>query len=94
VEDARAGALIERTRQAAVVVGDGSGYQIEALPQDADLRRGDVVITSGAGGVYPKGVAVGAVERVTRDPGLSRTRAELRPSVDWREVEEVFVVID
>jgi rod shape-determining protein MreC len=90
---ARAGALVERTRQAGMAVGDGHGYRIEDMDPEADLRPGDLVITSGAGGVYPKGVAIGRISRVRREPGLSRASAEVGPLVSWREVEEVLVVI-
>lgn len=90
----RAAALVERTRQAGIVVGAGRGYRMDEIDLGADLRPGDLVITSGLGGVYPKGIAVGRVASVRRERGLSRTSAEVRPSVNWRHVEEVLVVRD
>lgn len=91
---ARVPALVQRTRQAGTVVGEGSGCRIEDMELSADLRPGDLVITSGVGGVYPKGIAIGRVGRVRREPELSRVSAEVSPAVSWRESEEVLVVIE
>jgi len=93
-QNARAAALIERTRQAGIIVGDGRGYGMDGMDLGADLRPGDLVITSGLGGIYPKAIAVGRIVSVRREPGLSRTLAGVRPSVNWRDVEEVLVVSD
>lgn len=90
----RAAALVERTRQAGVVVGVGRGYRMQEMELGADLQPGDLVITSGLGGIYPKGIAVGRIASVHRERGLSRTSAEVRPLVNWRDVEEVLVVRD
>jgi rod shape-determining protein MreC len=91
---ARVPALVERTRQAGTVAGEGGGCRIEDLELGADLLPGDLVIASGVGGVYPKGVAIGRIGSVRREPSLSRASAEVQPAANWREVEEVLVVID
>jgi rod shape-determining protein MreC len=51
-----------------------------------------VVITSGLGGVYPKGVRIGVVEEVGEAGDLLQT-ATLRPAVDFGRLEGVFVML-
>ena len=61
-----------------------------SFPLGVDVRRGDTVLTSSLGGVYPVGIKVGTVERV-EPPGpndVSRT-AVVRPAADVNTVEEV-----
>jgi hypothetical protein len=57
------------------------------------VEVGDVVITSGLGGVYPKGLRLGEVTEL-RDPGGSIMQiAHLRPAVDFGRLEQVFVML-
>ena len=54
--NAAAGALIERTRAQGVVLGQGSDtLRMEYVPGTADVKQGDLVVTSGIDGIYPKG---------------------------------------
>ena len=92
---AAAGALIERSRTGGVVVGDGGDppLRMEYVSNLADVVAGDVVVTSGIDGIYPKGFVIGRVESVSRGPGLYKTIG-VRPSVDFSALEEVLVVLD
>ena len=55
--NAAAGALIERTRVQGVVVGHGDGMlRMEYVPGTADVKTGDLVVTSGIDGIYPEGL--------------------------------------
>ena len=57
------------------------------------MRVGDVIITSGLGGVYPKGLRIGEVTSVSpSDPVMLQT-AEVRPAVDFGRLEQVFVML-
>ena len=49
-------------------------------------------MTSGIGGIYPKGIRVGAVEEVMLDSDASGVNAIVTPSVDFRHLEEVLVI--
>jgi rod shape-determining protein MreC len=89
---AGAGAIIERSRAGGVVVGDGSALRLEYVSALADVVAGDVVVTSGLDGIYPKGFVIGAVVSVETSGG-SRTIV-VRPSVDFSALEEVLVVLD
>jgi rod shape-determining protein MreC len=58
----------------------------------ADVKVGDVVVTSGADGIYPRGFRIGSVEHSERGDGLSLA-ITVRPSVDFRALDEVLVVL-
>lgn len=88
---AAAGALIERSRAAGVVVGGDSTLRMEYVSNLADVRPGDVVVTSGIDGIYPKGFRIGQVEQVERGAGLYKT-IRVRPAVDFASLELVLVV--
>lgn len=60
---------IERTglRTIAVGAGDASSLALPYLPGNADIRSGDLLVTSGLGGVFPEGYPVARVTEVHRD---------------------------
>jgi rod shape-determining protein MreC len=93
---AAAGALSERSRAGGMVVGqDEPGrppLRMELVSNLADLKVGDIVVTSGADGIYPKGFAIGRVESVERGTGLYLT-VTVQPAVEFRSLEEVLVVL-
>ena len=92
--NAAAGALIERTRAAGVVRGhtDQALLRMEYVSNLDDVAPGDVVITSGIDGIYPKGFPLGEVEEVLDPTGLYRT-IYLRPQVDFNDLEDVLVIV-
>jgi len=85
------GALIQRSRDAGILIGDGEQCHIEYLPANADVKPGDTVVTSGLGDIFAKGTMIGVVVSVTRDDAASMKRAQVRPSVDLSRLEEVVV---
>jgi rod shape-determining protein MreC len=91
--NAAAGALIERSRAQGVVVGGGEDrLQMDYVSEVSDVVAGDVVVTSGIDGIYPKGFLIGRVEAVVKSGGAYR-RITIKPSVDFRSIEEVLVVL-
>jgi rod shape-determining protein MreC len=94
--NAGAGAVVERSQAAGVVVG-AAGDQDDALRMEyvstiADVKAGDVVVTSGIDGIFPKGFMLGTVESVEKGAGQYKA-IRLRPAVDFRAVDEVLVVL-
>lgn len=90
--NAAAGAMIERTRAQGVVMGQGSDtLRMEYVPGTADVKQGDLVITSGIDGIFPKGFVIGTVEIAERGPGTFHNII-VRPAVDFSRLEEVLVV--
>ncbi len=95
VTDASSGiaALVQRDRTRGVIRGQGDSLSFEYALRQADLEVGDEVITSGTGGVFPKGVPVGRITRVSRENfGLFQT-VEVAPFVDFSRLEEVLVLL-
>jgi len=91
--NAAAGALVERTRAQGVVVGDGENRLLmEYVSEVADLIAGDVVVSAGIDGIYPKGFVIGRVESVEKN-GPAYRRITIRPAVDFSRLEEVLVVV-
>ena len=91
--NAAAGALSERSRAQGVVVGSGDDrLQMDYVSEVSDVITGDIVVTSGIDGIYPKGFVIGRVESVEKSGGAYR-RITIKPSVDFRSLEEVLVVL-
>lgn len=91
--NAAVGALIERTRAQGLVLGLGqTTLQMEYVPGTADVKPGDLVVTSGIDGIYPKGFVIGTVDVVDRGPGTFHTISVV-PAVDFSRLEEVLVVL-
>ena len=90
--NAAAGALIERTRVQGVVVGAGSGMlRMRYVPGTADVKTGDLVVTSGIDGIYPKGFVIGTIDNVSGTGGEYH-EITVRPAVDFARIEEVLIV--
>ena len=90
--NAAAGALIERTRVQGVVVGAGSGMlKMRYVPGTADVKTGDLVVTSGIDGIYPKGFVIGTIDHVAGSVGEYH-EINVRPAVDFARLEEVLIV--
>lgn len=99
--DSRRGvsSLVQRSRepgQAGVVNNDPNkpGYlQISMLSSDANIQPGDTVVSSGLGGIFPKGLVIGYVLEVIEGGRGILPVANLRPAANFNRLEEVFVVI-
>ena len=91
--NAAAGALIERTRVPGVVVGsgDGAALRMDYVSNLEDVRVGDVVVTSGADGVYPYGLTLGSVAAVDRGAGLYKS-IRVEPAIEFDRMEHVLIV--
>jgi len=84
--------LVQRTRVRGIVSGRLEQAAIlKYVGRAEDVRAGDRIVTSGLDGVFPKGMPVGRVTRVSRDdPGLF-LYAEVAPAADTTRLEEVLV---
>jgi rod shape-determining protein MreC len=90
--NAAAGALIERTRVQGVVVGTGDGLlHMQYVPGSADVKTGDLVVTSGIDGIFPKGFVIGTIDHADRGAGAYH-EIVVRPAVDFSRLEEVLIV--
>ena len=89
--------LVERTRDNCMAHGLLEGTRGDAsmelyyLPSDrTNLEPGDIVVTSGIDGIYPKGILVGTVTEVFVEGEIN---AVISPSVDFMHLEEVAVIL-
>jgi len=88
------GVLVQRSREIVMVVGNGSGFcNLEYIPRDAEVRKGDLVVTSGIGEGIPRGIVVGRVENVVERPGQLFKEVVLRPNCSFSSLSRVFVVV-
>jgi rod shape-determining protein MreC len=90
---AAAGALIERTRAQGVVIGTGSDVlRMDYVAGSADVKAGDMVVTSGIDGIYPKGFVIGQIQSVKRGAG-EYSAIVIKPAVDFTSLEAVLIVL-
>lgn len=91
--NAAAGALIERSRAQGVAIGGGDErLRLDYVSEAADVVVGDLVVTSGIDGIYPKGFTLGHVDAVEKS-GPAYKRITIRPSVNFSSLETVLVVL-
>ena len=75
-----------------VVGGGDERLLMDYVSEVSDVVAGDVVVTSGIDGIYPKGFVIGRVETVEKSGGAYR-RITIKPAVDFRSIVEVVVVL-
>jgi rod shape-determining protein MreC len=71
----------------------GSDLELSFIPFRADVKAGDQLITSGLGGVFPRGIPVGKVKEIESDPKSGSSRITIETACDFSALEEVFVVM-
>lgn len=88
------GAVVQRTRTAGLVEGDAGGaLRFKFMARDgATVAPGDLVVTSGLGTLFPKGLPVGRVVKIEDKGSALFHFAVLAPAVDFSRVEEVLLV--
>ena len=90
----RLGGIVQRSRVQGIVEGDQeSRFIMKYIEATADVKPGDLVVTSGEGGVFPKGLAVGTVTKVTHRAGELFQTATVTPAADFNRLEEVLVAV-
>jgi len=92
--NSRVDALVQRSRARGVVMGKGAldRLELQYVERTVDVTKGDAVICSGLGGIFPKGLLIGTVTSVKSDPRELGLQVEVRPSADFARLEEVLVV--
>lgn len=85
--------VTERTREPGILVGDGGGgCRLLYVGKHADVIPGDLIITSGLDGIFPKGAPVGEVVKVSRSSPGYFLEIDVKPTADIARLEEVLVV--
>ena len=88
------GAVVQRTRTPGLVEGEpGGGVRFKFMARDgAGVTPGDLVVTSGLGTLFPKGIPVGRVTAIEDKGSALFHFAVLTPAVDFARVEEVLLL--
>mgnify|MGYP001811728152 FL=1 len=79
-------------RTIAVGTGEIDRLDLPNLPNNADIRAGDLLVTSGLGGAFPAGYPVAIVDAVTRMPQEPFARVTATPSAALDQVREVMLI--
>ncbi len=92
--DSRVSALTSTSRVQGVVAGTGMQKLVmKYLALDAELTIGEDVITSGVGSIFPKGLRIGRIESIEKDPDGLHLQAFVIPSVAFSKLEETLCLI-
>jgi rod shape-determining protein MreC len=88
------GAHVLRTRTPGIVEGDPRGtLRFKFMARDgASIQSGDVLVTAGQGGLFPRGIPIGTVRSIDNRGAALFHYAELTPTVDFARVDEVLLV--
>lgn len=98
-ENIAVAAMVESTRQTTGILHGGVNSKNEKLvtlsniPMDSEIKEGDVILTSGLGGMYPKEIRIGEVISIDIDSVGLMKKALVRPYVDFDKLDGVFVVV-
>lgn len=86
------GVILDKTRLQGILRGTPSGeVTLEKVMSDETVSPGDLVLTSGGDGIFPKGLPVGTVTRVSPGSELF-LNIRVRPAANLNRLEEVLVV--
>ena len=91
------GVVDAQTREIGVSGGDlnladDGLLRVDYLPRDSKAQAGDIVSTTGVGGIYPRGIVVGIIKELLPDSKGLSLYAVTEPPVDIRDVENVLVI--
>ncbi len=86
--------VVQRTRDRGILEGRGDGNcELRYFSKNDDVKSGDTIISSGLGGIFPKGLPLGKVTRVEEGGFGLFKRVEVTPMVDFSRLEEVLVIL-
>jgi rod shape-determining protein MreC len=93
-ESSNIDALIQRSRAQGILQGAGAaGCNLKYISRVEAVQAGDVVLSSGLAGVFPKGLLLGVVTGASRSGEGLFQKIDVAPAVDFGKVEEVIALI-
>ena len=93
-ENSNIDALIQRSRAQGILQGAGSaGCNLKYISRVEDVQTGDVVLSAGLAGVFPKGLLLGVVAGASRREGGLFQKIDVLPAVDFGRLEEVLALV-
>jgi len=92
---AQVGVQLQPSEVDGVLTGSITGdLSVDLIPQDAALQAGDLVFTSGIGGLFPSNILVGQVSSVRQEAQALFQTATVQPVVDFTRLEIVLVIVN
>ncbi len=93
------GAITTRQNETGLCEGDYAHVQdgrllLRYMAEEADVQPEDIVITGGQGSVYPYGIPIGRVERVTANAFSRTTEAVIVPFADFSDLSQVMILTE
>ena len=98
-ENIAVASMVESTRETTGIlqgITDSKNKNLTMLsniPIDSEIKEGDVILTSGLGGMYPQEIRIGEVVSVEVDSVGIMKKAIVKPYVDFNKLEGLFVVV-
>jgi rod shape-determining protein MreC len=89
------GVILQETRETNGIIeglGDNSMLRMRNIPYYSEIHKGNQVVTSGLSEYFPKGIVIGRIKTITREPNGLLLSATVAPAVDFNKLEEVFIV--
>lgn len=85
--------IVQKNRVQGIIKGDGTEFVLHYVLRNSDVEKGDHIITSGLGGVFPKGLPVGRVAEVVRaQRGLFQS-IRVEPAADFSRLEHLLIIM-
>ena len=92
-ENSNIDAIVQRNRTQGIISGAGSrGMILKYISKTQDVKEGDVIVSSGMGGVFPKGLLIGQVGHVDRQEASLFIKINVAPYVDLSKLEEILIL--
>ncbi|AEB06967.1 rod shape-determining protein MreC [Coriobacterium glomerans PW2] len=86
-------AMVQATRAQGMLHGQADGtLRLEYISVDSEVKAGDIVVTSGIGGVFPKGLPLGTVTSAEKAPNAVFYDIVVRPASSTQSNEEILVI--
>ena len=86
--------ITQKTRVQGIVKGLGrDAFALHYVLKSAVVEKGDFMLTSGLGGVFPKGLMVGTVSEVRKSPRGMFQDIEIQPAVDFTQLEHLIIIM-
>jgi rod shape-determining protein MreC len=89
------GVMLKDTRYSGILAGQSPVSEnclFQYINRNTEIKYGDTVVTSGMGGVFPKGIMIGTVISVTKKRYGIFQEALVKPAIDFGRLEEVYII--
>lgn len=87
-------AIVQENRAQGIVKGKSEDlYELQYVLKSYEITMNDHVVTSGMGGVFPKGIPIGTISQVISNPTGMFQRIDVKPSVNFSQLEYVIIIM-